>query len=97
MSLTSAIRGLLRGTTHSTRSAFKFRTDFGCKTCAIQSMLKLIFLAASNLAQLMQRPSPRGGAVERTGPPHFSHLAGTIMGTSFMIISNPANYKEDDK
>jgi hypothetical protein len=57
--------------------------------------VKLIFLAASNLAQLMQRPSPGGNPIEKTGRPQFLHLAGTVIGTSFMNISSVADYKEE--
>jgi hypothetical protein len=82
---------------HSTSSALTCGTDFGYKTCTIHSKLKLIFLAASILAQVTQRPSPEGNPIEKTGPPHFLHLAGTIISKSFMTINSAANYKEETK
>lgn len=94
MSFTSSIRGLLRGTMHSTRSALKFRTNLDCRTRVIHSIVKLIFLAASILAQLVQRSFPEGSPTEETGPPHFLHLAGTIITTYFLITSCVAGYKE---
>src|SRR3989304_9261227 len=97
MSLTSSIRGLLRGRIHSTRSVLKCRTNFDCRTFAIHSSVRLIFLAASILAQLAQKPFPEGNSMEKTGPPHFLHLAGTVISTYFMIISCVASIKEKTK
>jgi hypothetical protein len=59
--------------------------------------VRLIFLAASILAQLAQRSFPEGNPMEKTGPPHFLHLAGTVISTYFMIISCVASYKEKTK
>jgi hypothetical protein len=81
---------------HSTRIAFRFGTDFDFKTRTSHSVLKLIFLAASNLAQLMQRLSSVVNPIEKTGPPHFLHLA-EIIRTSLIIISCVAHYKEKAK
>src|SRR3990170_3120043 len=63
----------------------------------MHSTLKLIFLAASILAQVTQRPSPEGNPIEKTGPPHFLHLVGAIIRTSNMTISSVADYKEEPK
>jgi hypothetical protein len=63
-----------------------FGIDFDCKTRTLHSRLKLIFLAASNLAQLTQRSSTEGNPTKTTGPPHFLHLAGSFIATSFIII-----------
>jgi len=82
---------------HSTRSALTCGTDSGCRTSPIHSKLKLIFLAASILAQVTQRPSPEGNPIEKTGPPHFLHRVGTIISKSFMTINSVANYKEETK
>jgi hypothetical protein len=59
--------------------------------------VRLIFLAASILAQLTQRPFQEGIPMEKTGPPHFLHLAGTVISAYFMIISCVASYKEKTK
>ena len=67
------------------------------RTCAIHSKVKLIFLAASILTQLTQRPFPEGNSIEKTAPPHFLHLAGTIITTYFMIVGCVASYKEETK
>ena len=77
------------------RRVLKFRTNFDCRTRVVHSNVKLIFLAASILAQPPQRPSPEGNPVENTGPPHFLHLVGTIITTYFMMITCVASYKEE--
>jgi hypothetical protein len=59
--------------------------------------MKLIFLAASILAQVRQRPFPEGNPIEKRGPPHFLHLAATVMSTYFIIISCAVSYKEKSK
>jgi hypothetical protein len=59
--------------------------------------VRLIFLAASILAQPMQRPLSENDPIEKIGPPHFLHLAGTVMTSYFMIISAVASYKEETK
>jgi len=59
--------------------------------------VKLIFLAASILAQLRQRPFPESNPVDKRGPPHFLHLAATVMSTYFMMTSGAASYKEKTK
>jgi hypothetical protein len=57
------------------------------------SVLKLIFLAASNLAQLAQRPFPEGNMVDNDGAPHFLHVPGII---STPLMNNiVASYKEE--
>ena len=75
----------------STIGDLRFGRDFDCKTPAIHSTVKLIFLAASNLAQLTQRPTTEGNLTETRGPPHFLHLVGTIIRKSFMIVGDVAN------
>jgi len=61
-------------------------------------MLKLILLAASNLAQVTQRASPEGNPVEKTARPHFLHLVGTIIRTSSKITTTSvAVYKQEGK
>ena len=70
----------------STLSDLRFGRDFDCKTRTIHPTLKCIFRAASNLAQLTQRPPTEGNPVGMTGPPHFLHFVGTIMRKSFMIV-----------
>jgi len=97
MSLTSSIRGLLRGRINSTRSAFKFGTNFGYRTLTIQSSVRLILLAASILAQPTQRPLSESNPVEKTGLPHFLHVAGSVITTNFMITSHAAGYKQETK
>jgi hypothetical protein len=57
------------------------------------SVLKLIFLAASNLAQLTQRLLPEGNSVDNSEAPHFLHVSG-IISTSLMNIV-VASYKEE--
>jgi hypothetical protein len=54
-------------------------------------------LAASILAQLTQRPLSENDAIEKIGPPHFLHLAGTVISTYFMMISCVASYKQETK
>jgi len=82
---------------HSTSSPLKRRTDFDCATRAIHSNVKLIFLAASILAQVRQRTFPEGDPMEKRGPPHFLHLAATVMSTYFIVVSCGASYKEETK
>jgi hypothetical protein len=59
--------------------------------------VRLIFLAASILAQPIQRPLSENDPIEKIGPPHFLHLAGTVISRYFMTISGVASYKEETK
>jgi hypothetical protein len=59
--------------------------------------VRLIFLAASILAQPIQRPLSENDPIEKIGPPHFLHLAGAVMSRYFMTISYVASYKEETK
>jgi hypothetical protein len=59
--------------------------------------VRLIFLAASILAQPIQRPLSENDPIEKMGPPHFLHLAGTVITTYFMINSGVASYKQETK
>jgi hypothetical protein len=59
--------------------------------------VRLIFLAASILAQPIQRPLSESNPIEKTGPPHFLHLAGTVISRYFMTIGRVASYKEETK
>jgi hypothetical protein len=58
--------------------------------------VKLIFLAASKRAQLMQRPSAKGNPIEKTTPPHFLHLCEAFISIR-MITYCLADYKEEIK
>ena len=75
----------------STIGDLRFGRDFDYKTRTIHSTLKLIFLAASNLAHLTQRPPTESNLTETRGPPHFPHLVGNIIRKSFMIVRGVAN------
>ena len=59
--------------------------------------MRLIFLAASILAQPIQRPLSENDPIEKIGPPHFLHLAGAVMSGYFMTISYLASYKDETK
>jgi hypothetical protein len=59
--------------------------------------VRLIFLAASILAQPTQRPLTENNPVEKIGLPHFLHVAGSAITTNFMIKSHVASYKEETK
>ena len=63
----------------------------------IHSSVRLIFLAASTLTQPAQRPLSESNPIEKTGPPHFLHVAGSVISTYFMITSCVASYKEETK
>jgi len=64
---------------------------------AIHSSVRLIFLAASILAQPTQRPLSESNPIEKTGPQHFLHVAGSVISTYFMITGCVASYKEETK
>ena len=70
--------------------------DFS-KSRTIHSKLKLIFRAASNLAQLKHRPSPDVIPIERAGPPHFLHLVVTAISTIIHGHRCVAIYKGEAK
>jgi len=59
--------------------------------------VRLIFLAASILAQPIQRPLSENDLIEKVGPPHFLHLAGAVISRYFMTISYVVGYKEETK
>jgi hypothetical protein len=59
--------------------------------------VRLIFLAASILAQPTQRPLSESNPVEKIGPPHFLHVTGSAIITNFMITSHAASYKQETK
>jgi hypothetical protein len=59
--------------------------------------VKLIFLAASILAQPKQRPLSESNPIEKAGPPHFLHVDGSVISTYFMMTNCVASYKEETK
>jgi hypothetical protein len=59
--------------------------------------VRLIFLAASILAQPIQRPLSENDPIEKIGPPHFLHLAGTVITRYSMTTSGVSGYKEETK
>jgi len=77
---------------HSTISVLDFVQILVAGDAIFHSVLKLIFLAASILAQFRQRALLEGNSADNNGAPHFLHLSGIII-TSFMIINDIASYK----
>jgi hypothetical protein len=62
---------------------------------AIHSSVRLIFLAASILAQPTQRPLSENNPIGKTGPPHLLHVAGSVISAYFIMTNCVASYKEE--
>ena len=82
---------------HSTISVLDFVQILVAGDAIFHSVLKLIFLAASTLAQFMQKALLEDNSADNNGAPHFLHLSGIIINTSFMIINDIASYKGGTK